>query len=106
MDRYQSSEVISQEIKEATEGNLAYAMDCVGSETATRCQQALEDADGDWVGQGQLIALAGNPKKKVEETSSVKEGKKREVEVHRISFSTTVSARNWRKIGNEGMNPD
>lgn len=90
VDRYQAPEEISQEIKDTTKGRLVYAVDCVGSGTAARCEVALEEADGDWIGEGHLLALAGNPKKK-EEQGAVREGKKREVKVHKISFSTTVS---------------
>ena len=75
VDRFTNPDDLLAEISNITQGKLAYAIDCVGSKTATLCHAALDNG-------GQLVALAGNPKP---EPSS------KDVTVHKISFSTTVS---------------
>lgn len=67
------------QIRELTGGRLRYAVDCVGSSTATLCGQALQQSD---VPDVEFIGLAGNPKPAGET--------RKEIKVHKISFSTTI----------------
>lgn len=78
VDRFAPSDEILARIQQATSsGDLAYALDCVGSATATLCRRALESATPSTVSSdpglddagrlqhrpAQLICLAGNPKR-------------------------------------------
>lgn len=112
IDRYQSSEEILNEIAHATSGaDLAFAIDCVGSATATLCQRALSRPTNDPSEEpARLICLAGNPKrsrddvdqnahdneeearrtgKEASEHTKPPPQRRREVQTPRISFSTT-----------------
>ncbi|CAO1629892.1 unnamed protein product [Jaminaea pallidilutea] len=78
VDRFAPSDEILARIQQATSnGDLAHALDCVGSATATLCRRALESTTLSTVSShsdtesadrvrhrpAQLICLAGNPKR-------------------------------------------
>ncbi|CAO1632757.1 unnamed protein product [Parajaminaea phylloscopi] len=64
VDRHLPSDKILEEIAAiTTDGDLAYALDCVGSATATLCERALAESQGGGDASAQLICLAGNPKR-------------------------------------------
>ncbi|CAO1624410.1 unnamed protein product [Sympodiomycopsis kandeliae] len=103
IDRYKSQDQILSDIQQVIRGqdstsSLTYALDCVGSSTATLCQTALERLCSNDQ-QPQLICLAGNPKRKRSERDQqsrdqegIQEEEKEDVsrvQIHRISFSTT-----------------
>jgi len=79
VDRHLDASQQLAQIRELTGGRLRYAVDCVGSSTATLCAQALQQSD---VPDVEFIGLAGNPK-------PVGEAQK-EILIHKISFSTTI----------------
>lgn len=87
LDRYSTSGELRIQLHAATSGRLAYAVDCVGSKTAAFCEAALQDADGEWEGEAQLVCLAGNPKP---QAAKVGQRSVRALKTHKISFSTTV----------------
>lgn len=85
-------EDILRQVQEAVgaDGNLLYALDCVGSATATLCHRALLQAantsSASPTATRHLIALAGNPKQQRGEDNDAASAA---VTTHRISFSTT-----------------
>ncbi|PWN20700.1 GroES-like protein, partial [Microstroma glucosiphilum] len=102
IDRFLSSEAILHSVRDITgqEGVVDWALDCVGSSTAALCQEILSTsrrALGEGEGQeeaGQLICLAGNPKRpreeeEVEKSRAAEPAAPRAITIHRISFSTT-----------------
>jgi hypothetical protein len=106
VDRFLSSEQILQSVKDVVgqdgEGTVDWALDCVGSTTAALCQEILITSrrpHGEGQGEeeaGQLICLAGNPKRPRQEdevedsrSRSAPPATPRSITIHRISFSTT-----------------
>ncbi|KAK0548910.1 hypothetical protein OC846_002506 [Tilletia horrida] len=93
LDRYKEPAELLDAIREQTAGQLAFAIDCVGSKTAVVCERALKEANGDWAGVGQLCCLAGDPKVKPgeqqETDADLAQRLVRDVKIHKISFSTT-----------------
>lgn len=103
VDRFASTEKVLEAIWEATKGeegvkgDLRYALDCVGSATASLCARALAESGSsesdEELPPAQLICLAGNPKRAREdddEDGANTSGRTpREVLTPRISFSTT-----------------
>ncbi|KAK0562479.1 hypothetical protein OC844_002692 [Tilletia horrida] len=92
LDRFSEPAALLDDIRSKTEGQLAFAVDCVGSKTAAFCERALKEANGDWSGVGQLCCLAGDPKVKPGEqpaTQDLEQRLVRDVKIHKISFSTT-----------------
>lgn len=99
VDRFLSSQEILQSVRDITgqEGRVDWALDCVGSSTAALCQEILSTSgrsDGEAEEQeeaGQLICLAGNPKRPREEEAKEAgaSATPRSITIHRISFSTT-----------------
>lgn len=92
VDRNQAEDEIVEQVVSAVRGQngvIRYVLDCVGSITATVCARIVRQSRLGPRNQGvhevqepaQFIGLAGNP--------SV-QPKPSEMQVHRISFSTTV----------------
>ncbi|CAD6980597.1 unnamed protein product [Tilletia controversa] len=91
VDRFLPEEELLDTVRAKTEGQLAFAIDCVGSKTAVVCERTLKEANGDWSGVGQLCCLAGDPKVKPgeEPAADLQQRLVRDVKIHKISFSTT-----------------
>lgn len=112
VDRYGSEQDILKHVQQAVQGGddnnddnstgqLLYALDCVGSTTASLCQRALQASasaqkDASTAATPQLICLAGNPKRRRESdaaqdnsASTTRSQVTVPVTIHRISFSTT-----------------
>ena len=62
VDRHDTDRAI-QIIRSVTKGNLRFALDTVGKETASRLQEALQKLEGGT--EAQLVGLTGVPKLKV-----------------------------------------
>ncbi|KAE8214302.1 hypothetical protein CF327_g2269 [Tilletia walkeri] len=92
VDRFLPAEELLDTVRAKTQGQLAFAIDCVGSKTAAICERALKEANGEWAGVGQLCCLAGDPKVKPGEQpadADLQQRLVRDVKIHKISFSTT-----------------